>query len=164
MEVREFQDSRKAEYDAFSKQYTFLKEQYSSTLSAAIQESDPAQREALILQVQQINSQMTEEIRGILSILNKGATGYDSKTMDELTSDLIQYQKEYDEIQKTKDKVTTLKMIHSEASKRLDSMTYSFYFYLFVLIFLCFYLAFTVITASWSSTGSWLSTVVTGQG
>ena len=164
MEVREFQDSRKAEYDTFSKQYTFLKEQYSSTLSAAIQESDPAQREALVQQVQQINSQMAEEIRGVLSSLNKGATGYDSKTMDELTADLIQYQKDYDEIQKTKDKVTTLKMIHSEAAKRLDSMTYAFYFYLFILVFLCFYLAFTVISTSWSSTGSWISRAVTGQG
>lgn len=161
MEVREFEISRKSIYDEFSKQYTFLKQQYSSTLSAAIQETDPSQREALVQQVQQINSQMTDEIRTILSNMNKG--GFDSKKIDELTNDLIEYQKDYAEIQQTKNQVNTLKMVKENARKKLGEMQYSFYIYLGILILICFYIAFTVLLKPWTST-SWFSRITTGQG
>jgi hypothetical protein len=161
MEVREFEISRKTIYDDFLKQYTFLKQQYSSTLSAAIQETDPAQREALIQQVQQINSQMTDEIRTILSNMNKG--GFDSKKIDELTNDLIEYQKDYAEIQQTKNQVNTLKMVKENARKKLGEMQYSFYIYLGILIIMCFYIAFAVVLKPWTSS-SWFSRITTGQG
>ena len=51
MDVKNFQDSRNSELDAFKKQYSFLKTQYSTALSAAINESDPASQQALISQV-----------------------------------------------------------------------------------------------------------------
>jgi len=115
MDVKEFQDSRNSELDVFSKQYSFLKQQYSSTLSSAIQESDPAKQQELIQQVQQLNTQMADEIRTILNTLNKGAQGFDPKTLDDLTADLIQYQKDYAEIERTKDRVNTLKLIHTSS-------------------------------------------------
>ena len=124
MEVREFQDSRKAELDDFQKQYTSLKEQYSSTLSSAINETDPEKQQELIGQVQQLNSQIAEEVRGILGVLNKGTEVFDPKTLDSLTDDLIKYQKDYAEIEKTKDRVNTLKLIHAGTLKDLEGATY----------------------------------------
>ena len=144
MEVREFQDSRKAELDAFQKQYTTLKEQYSSALSSAINEKDPEKQQELIGQVQSLNTQMADEIRGILGILNKGAEGFDPKTLDSLTADLITYQKDYAEIERTKDRVNTLKLIHSGTLKDLQSATYWYYVYIAILILLCIVVAFQV--------------------
>ena len=111
MDVKNFQDSRNTQLEAFKKQYGFLKTHYSSVLSSAINEPDPAKQQTLISQIQQINSQLTNEVHGILSILNKGDTKFDPKQLDDLTNDLIQYQKDYDELEKSKDKVSTLKII-----------------------------------------------------
>ena len=123
MEVKKFQDSRNAELEAFKKQYAFLKSEYSSTLESALRESDSAEQQTLISRIQQINSQLTEELHSIISKLNKGEVGFDSKQMDELTADLIQYQKDYAEIEKSKDRVATLKRIHSTTSESLQTGT-----------------------------------------
>jgi len=157
MDVKEFQDSRNSELDVFSKQYSFLKQQYSSTLSSAIQESDPAKQQELIQQVQQLNTQMADEIRTILNTLNKGAQGFDPKTLDDLTADLIQYQKDYAEIERTKDRVNTLKLIHTSTLKNLDTATTWYYIFVGVLIMLCFLVAFQVFKSPFSSGSSWLT-------
>lgn len=163
MEVREFQDSRKAELDDFQKQYITLKEQYSSTLSSAINETDPEKQQELIGQVQQINSQIAEEVRGILGVLNKGTEAFDPKTLDDLTADLIKYQKDYAEIEKTKDRVNTLKLIHAGSLKDLESATYWYYIYIAVLILLCIIVAFQVWKVPAGGMFSWFRTP-TGQG
>jgi hypothetical protein len=163
MEVREFQDSRKAELDDFQKQYTSLKQQYSSTLSSAINESDPEKQQELIGEIQQLNSQIAEEVRGILGVLNKGTDTFDPKTLDSLTADLIKYQKDYAEIEKTKDRVNTLKLIHAGSLKDLESATYWYYIYIAVLILLCIIIAFQVWKIPSSGMFSWFRTP-TGQG
>ena len=94
MDAKNFQDSRNSELDAFKKQYSFLKTQYSTALSAAINESDHAKQQALISQIQQINSELSNELHGIIGILNKGSNKFDPKQLDDLTNDLIQYQKD----------------------------------------------------------------------
>jgi YesN/AraC family two-component response regulator len=144
MDVKKFQDSRNSELDDFTKQYGFLKQQYSSALSSAIQEPDPEKQQELIQQVQQLNTQMADELRVILNTLNKGAEGFDPKTLDELTADLIQYQKDYTEIERTKDKVNTLKLIHTGTLKNLETATNWYYIFVGVLILLCFLVAFQV--------------------
>jgi len=151
MEVKEFRDSREAELSAFQKKYEFLKQEYSSALSRAIQEKDGSKQEALITQVKQANKQLIDEIRDILAILNKGKTSFDYKTLDELTDDLIKYQAEYQEIEKTNDRVNTLKLIKSNTLNKLDSQTWSYYLYIALLILLCFYIVYLIISASWST-------------
>jgi len=163
MEVREFQDSRKAELDAFQKQYITLKEKYSSTLSSAINEKDPEKQQELIGDVQQLNSQIAEEVRGILGVLNKGTEAFDPKTLDSLTADLIKYQKDYAEIEKTKDRVNTLKLIHAGTLKDLESATYWYYIYIAILIILCIIVAFQVWKVPAGGMFSWFRTP-TGQG
>jgi len=163
MEVRAFQDSRKAELDAFQKQYTTLKEKYSSALSSAINEKDPEKQQELISEVQSLNTQMADEVRVILGVLNKGAEGFDPKTLDSLTSDLIKYQKDYAEIERTKDRVNTLKLIHAGTLKDLESATYWYYIYIAVLILLCIIVAFQVWKVPSSGMFSWIRSP-TGQG
>ena len=73
MEVKEFQDSRNLKMADFKKQYQFLKGEYVSTLSSAIKEADANQQQILIQRVQQINTQLTEEINNMISsIINIG--------------------------------------------------------------------------------------------
>lgn len=149
MDVQKFMDSRNKELDDFQKNYTFLRQEYNSTLSSAIQEQDPAQQQALIQQVLQLNSSMVEALREILNILNRGQDSFDPTTIDKLTAELIQYQKEYAEIEKTKDKVGTLKLIRASTSQKLKEATTMYYVYVSVLIILCFVIAYLVIRTGW---------------
>ena len=150
MEVKQFQDSRNAELESFTKQYAFLKTEYSKTLESALRESDPEEQQVLITNIQQINSQLTEELHTIISKLNKGSSGFDPKQMDELTADLIQYQKDYAEIEKSKDRVMTLKKIFSTTSQNLQSANFMYYLYIAILLVLCFYVSYLVLQTSWS--------------
>jgi len=150
MDVKKFQDSRNSELDLFKKQNQFLKKEYSDALSSAIKESDPAEQQILISRVQQINGQLAEELHGIIAVLNKGSTGFDAKELDDLTSDLIKYQKEYAEIEKSKDKITTLNLIKARTADNLKSATTTYYIYIAILVGLSFYVGYLVLTTTWS--------------
>jgi hypothetical protein len=163
MEVKEFRDSRKVELDGFQKKYTFLKKEYAKTLSKAIEERDSSVQEQLIAQVKQINSQLVEEIRVILGVLNKGSDKFEAKTLDDLTNDLIKYQKEYAELEKTRDRVNTLKLIKTNTLEKLSSETWSFYLYVTVLVLLCFFIVFLIIRTSFIQIPSILPTKMLSQ-
>lgn len=150
MEVKKFQDSRNTELDTFKKQYQFLKKEYSDALSSAIKESDPAQQQILMSRIQQINGNLAEELHGIINSLNKGSTGFDAKELDDLTADLIKYQQDYAEIEKSKDKVATLKLIRTRTEDNLKSATFMYYIYIAILVALSFYVGYLVLTSSWS--------------
>jgi len=147
MDVRKFQDSRNEKLDAFKKQYQFLKSEYSRELAAAI---DPSQKGAAD-RVQQVNAQLVTELHGIIDSLNKGQPGFDAKELDDLTADLIQYQKDYAEIERTKDKVATLKIIYAGNRDKLKTAEYIYYIYIAILVLLAFYVAYLVLTNSWST-------------
>jgi len=150
MDVKKFQDSRNKDLSDFKKQFQFLKGEYSDGLSAAIKESDPSQQLILIQRVQTINAQLASELHSIINILNKGASGFQPKELDDLTNDLIKYQKEYAEIEKSKDKVDTLKLIQRNTSEKLDSATFMYYVYIALLIGISFYVGYLVLATSWS--------------
>ena len=150
MDIKKFQDSRNAELEAFKKQYQFLKTEYSTALSTAIKEPDPSQQQTLISRVQQINGQLAEELHGIINNLNKGSTGFDSKELDDLTADLITYQKEYAELEKSKDKVSTLKLIKDRTINTLKSAETMYYVYIAILIALSFYVGYLVLKTTWT--------------
>lgn len=150
MDVKKFVDSRKLDLDDFNKSYTFLREQYSTSLAAAIQEQDSAKQQALIQQVIQANTAMAESIREILSKLNQGQNSFDPATIDKLTADLIQYQKDYAEIERTKDKVSTLKMIHATKTKKVDEAYTMYYVYLIALVGLVLLISYLVFSTALS--------------
>jgi YesN/AraC family two-component response regulator len=152
MDVKKFHDSRNKELSDFKKQYQFLKAEYASALSAAIKEPDPSQQLNLIQRVIQINAQLAEELHSIINTLNKGTSGFEPKELDDLTNDLIKYQKEYDEIEKSKDKVDTLKLIQHSTSEKLNNATFMYYLYIAILISLSVYVAYLVLTTTWAQT------------
>lgn len=150
MDVQRFRDSRESELSDFKKQYNFLKSEYSSVLSSAIQESDPASQQNLIQQVLQINSSMADELRSIISKLNQGSQGFDPKQLNDLTQDLIQYQKDYAELEQSKDKVNTLKMIREANSKKVGTAMTMFNIYVAIFIGLAFIVTFLVFKTEWA--------------
>lgn len=162
MDVKNFQDLRNSELDAFKKQYSFLKTQYSTTLSAAINESDPAKQQTLISHIQQINSQLSSELHEIIAVLNKGSAKFDPKQLDDLTNDLIQYQKDYIELEKSKDKIATLKIIANTNVSTLRNALWMYYLYIAALVVIAAYVGYLVLTTSWKTMFSqFVSTVQT---
>ena len=150
MDIKAFTDSRNSQLSDFQKQYTYLKSEYSTAVSAAIQETDPEKQQALIQRALAINQELSSQLKDILAVLNKGAGSFDSKTLSDLTADLISYQKEFQEMQVSSDKLATLKRIHATNSQNLGSAQTMYTVYLGVLIFLCVIVVFLVIRASWT--------------
>lgn len=157
MDIKQFQDSRNAKLADFQKSYNFLKTQYSSSLLAAIQETDPAAQQQLISTVLDINSELSNLLREILGELNKGDTLFDPTTINDLTNDLIEYQKQYQEITQRKNKLQTMKLIYASNRDKLETATNMYNMYLGGLILLVFVIIFLIIRTSW--TGNIVSTV-----
>lgn len=150
MDVLKFRDSRETELNDFKKQYNFLKTEYTSVLSSAINEKDPEKQQDLIQQVLSINSSIADEVRNIIGKLNQGSYGFEPKELNDLTNDLIQYQKDYENIEQSRDKVNTLKLIHTSTSKKLDSATTMYNIYVAILIGLSFFIIYLVFKTEWS--------------
>jgi predicted outer membrane protein len=150
MDIKEFTDSRNSQLSDFQKQYAYLKSEYSTAVSAAIQESDPEKQQTLIQRALAVNQELSSQLKDILGVLNKGPESFDSKTLSDLTADLISYQKEFQEMQASSDKLTTLKRIHATNSENLGSVQTMYTVFLGVLIFLCVVVVFLVIKASWT--------------
>jgi DNA repair exonuclease SbcCD ATPase subunit len=162
MEIKQFQDSRNAKLAEFEKGYNFLKTQYSSTLLSAIQEPDPAAQQQLISQVLELNSELSSQVRSILSDLNQGSGSFDPKTLDDLTNDLIEYQKQYQEIQNNKDRLQTLKLIYSTNKQKLKETEFMYNMYLAALIILTLLVVYFVMRTN--TVSDTVSSIVTQVG
>jgi len=157
MDIKQFQDSRDAKLADFQKSYNFLKTQYSTALLAAIQETDPASQQQMISTVLDINSELSNLLREVLGDLNKGDTTFSPTTINDLTTDLIEYQKQYQEITQRKDKLQTMKLIYASNRDKLETAKNMYNMYLGGLILLIFVIIFLIIRTSW--TGNIVSTV-----
>lgn len=155
MDIKKFQDARNTKLSNFEKQYALLKTQYSSALATAIREPDLTKRDPLVQKVFSVNSEMSSAVRDIVSSLNEGSEKFDPKTITDLTNDLIQYQKDYNDLQESNDKLQTLKIIQNTTQENLDSAEWMYNFYLFsliLLIFIVIWLAFSTPSQSIFST------------
>jgi len=150
MDIKAFTDSRNSQLADFQTQYTYLKSEYSTAVLSAIQETDAEKQQTLIQRVLSINQELSSQLKDILGILNKGSESFDSKTLGDLTTELIHYQKELQEMQASTDKLNTLKRIHATNSQNLGSALANYNIYLGVLIFLCVIIIFLVVRASWT--------------
>ena len=151
MDVKKFQDARSKELESFEKTMGNLKTEYNTTLRSAIQETDREKQNDNIQEVLSLNASMVSEIHSILSILRQhGDSEFNQKTLDNLTQDLIKYQKEYDDIQKGKDREQTLKMILASTKKKYEETSWMFTFYLAALILLSFIILILIIKNSFS--------------
>ncbi len=163
MDIQKFQDSRERELDSFQKTYSDLKSQYSQLTLGAIQETDPEKQQTMIQDILSLNTELSSQLRNILGILNKGVTGYNTTTIDQLTNELIKYQKQYKEIVEAKDRSTTLKLIHTTTSKNLEDASQEFNIYLIVLAVLCLVIIFLIVRTSWVTSVFESITTVPGQ-
>jgi len=151
MDIQVFDDSRKTDLQNFQTQYDSLKAQYSSTITAAIREPDPAAQNTLIQKVLTLNQNMSDAIRDIVGKLNKGTSDIDTATVDQLTADLIKYQQDYQTLKQSMDKLQTLKMIEATTSSKLMSAISAYNIYLVALCILCLSVIMLAIRASWST-------------
>lgn len=151
MEIQKFEKDRNDALASFEKSFDALKTEYSSRLLSAIQERDPVQQQAQISNVLSINSEMVSQLNTIISQLSQGNNAVSSKTMDELTKDLVKYQTEYNQIQESKNKLETLKRIYATSQEKLKTINFMYNLYLGVLVFLCIvvlYYAFSTTSVS----------------
>jgi len=144
MEVRKFQNSRDSELKDFEKQYSDLKSKYTSSLSTAIKEADPKKQNTLIQGVLVTNAEMVGHVSKMVSIIGKGPNMLDQKTVNDLTNDLIKYQKEFSDITESKNKLDTLREVQNSTSANLSSAEWMYNFYLFGLIALIFFVIYLV--------------------
>jgi len=149
--MQAFEDSRNTDLQNFQTQYATLKTEYSTAISAAIQETSPASQNTLIQQVLTVNQNLTDAIRGIITKLNQGTDQIDTATLDGLTADLIKYQQDYQNLKSSIDQLQTLKMIQATATKKLDAAIWSYNVYLAALCILCLVIIMLAIRASWTT-------------
>jgi hypothetical protein len=151
MDLLAFTDSRRTDLQNFQTEYDGLKTQYSTTISAAIQEPDPAAQNTLIQKVLTLNQNMSAAIRDIIGKLNKGTSEVDTATVDKLTADLIKYHQDYQTLQQSMDKLQTLKMMEATTSNKLISAVSAYNIYLVALCILCLSVIMLAIRASWTT-------------
>jgi DNA repair exonuclease SbcCD ATPase subunit len=149
MDIKNFQDRRNQKLFDFEKRFDFLKQEYTQTLNMSLLEEDSTKQPILVSRIQQLNTQMTDELREIITELTKQQEQEGS--IDNLTQQLIQYQKDYAEIQQSQDKLTTLKLIKNSNSQSLNEAETMYWLYLGGLILLTFLIIFNVFKVSFSS-------------
>jgi hypothetical protein len=162
MDVKQFQDSRNSKLAEFELGYNSLKREYSSSVLSAIKETDPAEQQSLISRILQINTELSSLVRDMITDINQGSDSFDPTTLDKLTNDLIEYQKQYNEIQTNKDKLQTLKLIYGSSKEKLKETEFMYNLYLIALIVLVFLVIFLVMKTSISTITNSIPTQIAG--
>jgi hypothetical protein len=160
MEIKQFQSGRNSALSDFQNTYDSLKREYSSAVMAAIEETDAEKQQELVSRVLSINADLSNELRQLLTDLNKGSGDVPSKTMDDLTADLIRYQKEYSDIEQGKDRLQTLKLINSSNQEKLDDTKLMYNIYIGALVFLILIVGFLVLRTNWRQAYTAVKSVV----
>lgn len=151
MDVQAFQESRKAQLDDFMAEYGKLKTQYNAAISAAISQRDTTAQKTQIQTVLDTNAALSELVKNIIGALTAGTSEIDTATLDQLTADLIKYQKDYEELQNSTDQVKTLKMIQATTNSDLQNALTMYNWYLIALCFLCLVVIMLAIRAAWTT-------------
>jgi hypothetical protein len=160
MEIKQFESARNSTLSDFEKTYDSLKREYSSAVMAAIEETDAERQQQLVSRVLSINSDLSNELRQVLTDISKGSGDVPSKTMDDLTADLIRYQKDYSDIEKGKDRLQTLKLINKSNQEKLDDTKLMYNVYIGALVLLIFIVGFLVVKTNWKQAYSSVKTMV----
>jgi len=148
MDIQSFDDARSTDLQNFQTKYSGLKAQYSTALTAAIQEPDPASQSNHVQKILVINQNLVNSIQSILSILNDGTKDLDTATIDSLRKDLVKYQQEYAALQQSKDILITLQRIQATTKGDLTTATTAYNVYLFVLCLMVLIVVFLAIRTS----------------
>ncbi len=165
MDIIEYQKSRDKELQEFQESYGQLKARYSTLLSDAIYEQDPQKQAELVNSVLQVNSELASEVRAFISKAGDDS-GYDPKTLDNLTADLLKFQQEYEEVRKSNDMVKTLDMILNQQKHKFEQITSQFNWLLGLLILaivVVIFLIFRTSTSIFTKAGQAVSQTLQGS-
>lgn len=151
MDVKAFEKARSDKLDAYKKEYSEKKRDYSVTMDAAIQEGDPKAQNDLIQAVLDMNTELSEFLRGMISDVNKGDNSINSATVTKLNAELIKYQQEFQAVKESSDKIKTLKKIQATNSGLEQTALTTYYIYLSVIAILVMICVYFTIKTAWSS-------------
>jgi len=131
MDIINYRKKREQDLAVFNKEYAQMKNQYVNFLNKAIYEQDSSKQAELIKQVLAVNSGLAQYVREFIKE-SKGA--FDSALLDKLTKEILQYQKEYQQLQMASDKTQTLRGILNKEKTELEALQKSFDFWLYALL------------------------------
>lgn len=131
----------------FARDYASLKKDYMMALSTAIRGKSPDD----VQKVLKMNTEIGSRIRDFLKVLANKKEDVDYTTIEQLKTDLIAHQQEYDKISQSQDKLKTLKIIKASKDERLSEVSSMYDFYLFALVCLCFLIVYMVFATNISS-------------
>jgi hypothetical protein len=131
MDIGRYQADRQKELERFQKDYSDMKKQYSELLSKAVTTSDPKIQSEVIRQVLSVNSNLAQHVR---DFIQESGGKFDQSMISKLTADIIKFQKEYDEIQKSDDKTRALDGILNKERNFLKDLHSQFNIFLGLLL------------------------------
>lgn len=151
MDVKAFEKTRNDKLDAYKKEYSEKKRDYTFTMDAAIQEGDPKAQNELIQTVLFMNTQLSDFLKEMISDINKGDNSINSATVNQLNGELIKYQQEFQAVKESEDKIKTLKILQGTTSGLVDTALKTYYIYLVVIGLLILISVYFTIKTSWST-------------
>ena len=160
MDVKAFEKARADKLDAYKKEYSEKKRDYTFTMDAAIQEGDPKAQNELIQTVLYMNTQLSDFLKEMISDINKGDNSINSATVNQLNGDLIKYQQEFQAVKESEDKIKTLKILQGTTAGLVDTALKTYYVYLIVIALLILICVYFTIKTSWSTS---LAQIVTSR-
>ena len=152
MDVKAFEKTRADKLDAYKKEYSEKKHDYTFTMDAAIQEGDPKAQNELIQTVLSMNTELSEFLRSMIADINQGSNSINSTTVNQINSELIKYQQEFEEVKHSQDKIKTLKKLQGINSGLANSALSSYYIYLTIIGILTVVSVYLTINAAWTTT------------
>lgn len=151
MDVKAFEKARADKLNGYKKEYEEKKRDYTITVDAAIQEGDPKQQNDLIQNVLSINSELSDFLRTVIQDISQGDGKINSQTISNLNADLIKYQKEFQAVKQSEDKIKTLKILQATNSGLANTALTTYYIYLSVIGILVLIFVYLTISASWAA-------------
>jgi hypothetical protein len=130
MDIIQYQKNRDENLSQFQKQYDDLKVQYRSHLYDAGNESDPKKQSDLVQQTLSINKEIAKHLRDFLGTSKE----LNTTTITNLTQDIINYQKEHNDIETSKNKTKTTRGILMQKQTQLQQLQLNFNLFLGFLL------------------------------
>lgn len=124
-------------------------QEYKRLVLAAIKEKDSEKQQDLIQRILQTNADISQDIRDELTKLHSKPSSVDM--IQNLTDQLLEYQKQYADIQQSNDKVVTLRMIYADNKQKLEQAESMYNLYLVGILILCVLIGILVFNVAFKS-------------
>ena len=137
MDIKQYQLNREKDLQTFKSEYDDLKAVYINFLTQAVYDSSK------IEQVLDANKSLTDLVQNFIA---QSRTKFDSETINELTDQIIEYQKEYKDIKSSNKKTKLVKEILNKENLRLIDIQTEFTYYFWVFLGGCIILIILIFT------------------